>query len=163
MRHPSAIVAASASTAAARVAVAAALLAFLLAGCQALASTPPPPTPADFAGIVSFLAAEGIAVENVTTGDAGCDDRQLVGPAISLRAGGLDQATPVALHLYLFRGAAAYEKLRSAVDDCAASYVTDASTYESIDAMPFVAAGQGPWGDAFREALRTALTKAAGG
>jgi hypothetical protein len=140
-----------------------ALLATLVSGCQALASTPPPPTPADFAGIVAFLAAEGIAVENVTTGDAGCDDRQLVGPAISSRASGLDQATPVALHLYLFKGAAAYEKLRPAVDACAASFVTDASTYESIDAMPFVAAGQGPWAPGFREALRTALTKAAGG
>jgi hypothetical protein len=139
------------------------LLAFSLVGCQALASTPPPPTPADFAGIVAFLASEGIGVQDVRTGDAGCDDRQLIGPAISLRASGLDQTTPVALHVYLFRGAAAYEKLRSAVDDCAASYVTDASTYESVDAMPFVAAGQGPWAPGFREALRTALTKAAGG
>ncbi len=141
----------------------AALLAFSLTGCQALASTPPPPTPADFAGIVAFLAAEGIAVDNVRTGDAGCGDRRLVGPAISLRAGGLDQATPVAVHLYLFKGAAAYEKLRSVVDDCAGAFVADASTYESIDAMPFVAVGQGPWAPGFREALRTALTKAAGG
>jgi hypothetical protein len=115
-----------------------AVLAFSLAGCQALTSTPPPPTPADFAGIVAFLAAEGIAVQDVRTGDPGCDDR-------------------------LFKGAPAYEKLRSAVDACAASFVTDASTYESIDAMPFVAAGQGPWAPGFSEALRTALTKAAGG
>jgi hypothetical protein len=139
------------------------LLAFSLVGCQALASTPPPPTPADFAGIVAFLASEGIGVQDVRTGDAGCDDRQLIGPAISLRASGLDQAAPATLHFYLFKGAPAYEKLRSAVDACAASFVTDASTYESIDAMPFVAAGQGPWAPGFSEALRTALTKAAGG
>lgn len=170
MRHPSAIVAASASIAAARVAFAAARVAFvaalfgiLVAGCSGLASTPPPPTPADFAGIVSFLAAEGIAVENVTTGDAGCDDRQLVGPAISLMATGLDQARPVVVHLYLFRNQKAYDKLRAAVDQCATAFVTDPGAFETVDAVPFVAAGQGPWGDAFREAMRTALTKAAGG
>jgi hypothetical protein len=142
---------------------AALLLALTLGGCTGLAATPPPPTPADFAGIVAFLAAEGIGVEDVKTGDAGCDDRQLVGPAISLKASGLDQATPTRLHLYLFRNAAAYDKLRPAVDACAASFVTDPETYESVDASPFVAAGQGPWGPTFREALRTALTKAAGG
>jgi hypothetical protein len=139
------------------------VLAAVVAGCTGLAATPPPPTPADFAGIVSFMAAEGIAVETVRTGDAGCADDRLVGPAISLRATGLDQPTPVALHLYLFRNARAYEKLRSAVDACAASFVTDPETYESVDASPFVAAGQGPWAPAFREALRAALTKAADG
>ncbi len=138
-------------------------LAALLTGCQALASTPPPPTPADFAGIVSFLAAAGIGVENVKTGDAGCADWQLVGPAISLSATGLDQSQPALVHLYLFKGADAYQQLRSAVDACARSFVTDASTYEAVDASPFVAVGQGPWGAGFREALRTALTKAAGG
>jgi hypothetical protein len=163
VRHLSAIAAAPASIAAARLAVVAALAAVIVAGCSGLASTPPPPTPADFAGIVSFLAAEGIAVENVRTGDAGCDDRQLVGPAISLMATGLDQARPVAVHLYLFRNQQAYDKLRPSVDRCAASFVTDPESFETVDAVPFVAAGQGPWGDAFREALRTALTKAAGG
>ena len=112
---------------------------------------------------MSFLATEGIAVADVKTGDAGCADRQLVGPAISLSASGLDQAAPAGVHLYLFGGQPAYEKLRAAVDACARSFVTDPSTYESVDASPFVAVGQGPWGAAFREALRTALTKAAGG
>lgn len=140
-----------------------AALAIVLAGCRALAGTPPPPTPADFAGIVSFLTAEGIAVEQVRTGDAGCADPKLVGPAISLRASGLDQKSPAPVHLYLFRNAASYEKLRSNVDACAASYVTDPSAYEVVDSVPFVAAGQGPWGPGFAAALRTALDKAAGG
>lgn len=139
------------------------VLATLLTGCQALASTPPPPSPADFAGIVSFLAAAGVGVEDVRTGDAGCTDRQLVGPAISLTATGLDQSQPVVVHLYLFKGADAYQKLRPAVDTCAASFVTDPATYEAVDASPFVAVGQGPWAPGFREALRTALTRAAGG
>jgi hypothetical protein len=140
-----------------------AALALLASGCSGLAATPPPPTPADFAGIVSFLSAEGIAVSGVQTGGAGCDDRQLVGPAISLNASGLDQGQPVPIHLYLFKNAAAYDRLRPAVDACAKTYVTDPSTYESVDATPFVAVGQGPWGTAFRAAVQTALTKAAGG
>jgi hypothetical protein len=163
VRHPSAIAAALADKAAARVAVVVTLVVGLVAGCTGLAATPPPPTPADFAGIVAFLAAEGIGVQDVKTGDAGCDDRQLVGPAISLRASGLDQASPTTVHLYLFRNAAAYERQRSAVDVCAASFITDPATYEVVDASPFVAVGQGPWGASFREAVARALTKAAGG
>jgi len=138
-------------------------VALAVAGCRALADTPPPPTPADFAGIVSFLAAEGIAVDQVRTGDAGCTDPKLVGPAISLDASGLDQASPVPLHLYIFADAPAYERLRSNVDACSASYVTDPSTYEAVDTVPFVAAGQGPWAAGFTAALRSALGKAAGG
>ena len=150
-------------TARAATLVVATLLPVVLGGCTALAGTPPPPSPADFAGIVSFLAAEGITVDQVRTGDAGCPDPKLVGPGISLRASGLDQASPVPLHLYLFRNAASYEKLRSNVDACSASYVTDPTTYEVVDSVPFVAAGQGPWGAGFAAALRTALDKAAGG
>jgi hypothetical protein len=139
------------------------VVALLASGCSGLAGTPPPPTPADFAGIVSYLTAEGIGVSGVQTGGAGCDDRQLVGPAISLTASGLDQAQPVPVHLYLFKNAAAYDKLRPSVDACAQAYVTDPSTYESVDASPFVAVGQGPWGAGFRAAVQAALTKAAGG
>jgi hypothetical protein len=142
----------------------AALLAMTVAlvGCKALAGTPPPPSPADFAGVVSFLSAAGIGVEQVRTGDTGCADPKLVGPAISLKASGVDQATPVALHLYLFKNRASYEKLRSNVDACAAAYVTDPATYESVDATPFVAVGQGPWAPGFAAALRSALDRAAG-
>ena len=146
-----------------RIVLAVAALALLVSGCGGLAGTPPPPTPADFAGIVSFLSAEGIGVTGVQTGSPGCDDRQLVGPAISLTASGLDQSQPVPVHLYLFKNAAAYDKLRPTVDACARAYVTDPSTYESVDASPFVAVGQGPWGAGFREAVQAALTKAAGG
>jgi hypothetical protein len=119
-------------------------------------------TPADFAGVVSFLAAEGIAVEGVRTGDAGCADPKLIGPAISLQVSGLDQEAPVALHLYIFKNQGSYEKLRSNVDACAASYVTDPATYETVESTPFVVVGQGPWASGFTAALRTALDKAAG-
>jgi hypothetical protein len=136
--------------------------ALVLSGCQALASTPPPPTPADFAGIVGSLGARGIGVEDVRTGDSGCADPDLTGPGVSLSARCLDQATSVPIHLYMFRNTASYARLRAAVDACARSYVTDAATYESLDAVPFVLAGQGPWPAGFRAALQAALTEAAG-
>jgi hypothetical protein len=136
--------------------------ALVLSGCQALAATPPPPTPADFAGIVGSLGARGIGVEDVRTGDSGCSDPDLTGPGVSLSARGLDQPTSVPLHLYMFRNTASYEKLRAAVDACARAYVTDAATYESLDAVPFVLAGQGPWPTEFRSALQAAITEAAG-
>jgi hypothetical protein len=136
--------------------------ALVLGGCKALAGTPPPPSPADFAGVVSFLSAAGIGVQQVRTGDTGCTDPKLVGPAISLQASGVDQATPVALHLYMFKNQASYEALRSSVDACARSYVTDPATYETVESTPFVAVGQGPWAPGFTAALRSALDKAAG-
>ena len=96
------------------------------------------------------------------TGDSGCSDPDLIGPAVSLRARGLDQATSVPLHLYMFRNTASYQKLRSAVDACARSYITDATTYESLDSVPFVLVGQGPWPPTFKGALQAAITEAAG-
>ena len=142
--------------------VAGAALAVALVGCRALAGTPPPPTPADFAGVVSFLSAAGIGVAGVRTGDTGCADPKLVGPAISLQASGVDQVAPVPIHLYLFKNQASYQKLRSNVDACAASYITDPATYEVVESTPFVAVGQGPWASGFTAALRSALDRAAG-
>ena len=52
--------------------------------------------------------------------------------------------------------------LRSAVDACARSYVTDPETYETVETSPFVLAGQGPWGPQLKDNLRAALTDAAG-
>ena len=55
-----------------------------------------------------------------------------------------------------------FERLRSTVDDCARSFVTDPETFESIDQSPYVLAGQGPWAPAFEAALRAGLEAAAG-
>jgi hypothetical protein len=48
------------------------------------------------------------------------------------------------------------------VDACAASFITDPSTYETVESTPYVAVGQGPWAPGFTAALRSALDKAAG-
>jgi hypothetical protein len=40
--------------------------------------------------------------------------------------------------------------------------VTDPATYESVESSPYVVAGQGPWGPAFRDNIRAAITEAAG-
>ena len=67
-------------------------------------------------------------------------------PRSAFDAVGLDQATPVRLYVYIFRNRATYERLRSTVDGCARSFVTDPATFESVETSPYVVAGQGPWG-----------------
>jgi hypothetical protein len=135
---------------------------FLLAGCGVISTSAPAPTPADFQGIAGEMAKRGIVIDHLVSGDAGCDDHTLVQTAIGLDASGLDQAEPVRLHLYIFRDREAYERLRSTIDACVADFVTDPSTFESIDDSPFVLAGQGPWSPDFKATLREALEVAAG-
>jgi hypothetical protein len=145
-----------------RVAVAAATVGVVLAGCGVVSRTPPAPTPADFLGISSSLVGRGIAIDHVVAGDAGCADQNLGKTAISFRASGLDQATPVPVYLYIFGSRDSFVNRRSDVDACARSYATDPATFESIDVSPFVLAGQGPWAPKFAAALRAGLTEAAG-
>ncbi|HEX6867771.1 MAG TPA: hypothetical protein VF119_03150, partial [Candidatus Limnocylindrales bacterium] len=123
---------------------------------------PPSPTPADFPGLASELQKRGLHVGDPVAGDAGCDDTVLAPTAISFDVSGKDQATPVKVYLYVFRNKATYERLRSTIDACARSYVTDATTYESVEQSPFVLAGQGPWAPEFKTTIRTAIETAAG-
>jgi hypothetical protein len=62
----------------------------------------------------------------------------------------------------MFADRATYERLRSTVDACARSFVTDPETYQSVEQSPFVMVGQGPWGRAFEAALRAGILVAAG-
>jgi hypothetical protein len=138
------------------------LVATFVLACGTISRTPPAPTPADFPGIVSDMSVRGIHVGNIVSGDAGCSDTDLAKTAIAFDASGIDQATPVHLYVYIFRNRGTYERLRSTVDACARSYVTDPSTYESVDTSPYVLSGQGPWGQQFKDNLRSAIVEAAG-
>ena len=138
------------------------LVALLVAGCSFVKTGPPSPTPADFPDTAIQLSQRGIAIEHVVSGDAGCDDKVLGPTAIGFDASGLDQATPVRVHLYIFRNRESFERLRATIDDCARAFVTDPETYESIEQSPFVLVGQGPWGSRFEAALRSGLEVAAG-
>jgi hypothetical protein len=140
----------------------AAWLALAVAGCGALTTTPPAPTPADFQGITSELAKRGVGVNHFVSGDAGCPDPVLTPTAIAFDAKGLDQADYVRIYVYIFRNRDTFERLRASIDACAASFVTDPQTYESVDESPYVLAGQGPWGTEFEAALRAGLAAAAG-
>jgi hypothetical protein len=133
-----------------------------LAGCGVLVETPPAPTPADFQGIAADLVQRGIRIDNIVSGDAGCPDQELARTAIGLDAEGLDQATPTRLFIYIFRNRDAYERLRETVDACARSYVVDPEAFESVEVSPFVVTGAGPWAPEFNQAVRAALTEAAG-
>jgi hypothetical protein len=136
----------------------------LVTGCAATTIVgEPSPTPTDIIGIADALRMRGVTVSGLVSGDAGCDDPDMIGAAIRFSASGVDQGTPVTARIYIFRNDRSYQKLRPAVDSCAADWVSDPLTFEAIDVSPYVLAGQGPWGAGFRDAVRTALTEAAGG
>ena len=113
-------------------------------------------------GIATEFQKRGLHLNHLVSGDAGCPDQVLTPTAIGFDASGLDQAEVVHIYVYIFRNRATFERLRATVDDCARSYVTDPETFESLDQSPFVMAGQGPWGQQFKAALRAGLEVAAG-
>lgn len=139
-----------------------AVLIVMLAGCSSLVESRPTPTPLDFGGITVAFAGTGIVVSNTTSGDAGCSDASLIPTAIAFDASGLDQPAAVHLRIYIFGDRAAYERRRPDVDTCDAQWATDPATFETIDAPPFVIAGQGPWAPGFKAALTAGLKAAAG-
>jgi len=134
----------------------------LLTGCGLISTTPPTPTAAPFPGIASAITERGIQVTRIVSGDPGCPNQDLAKTAVAFDAAGLDQSSPVQLYIYIFRDRATYERLRSTVDDCARTYVTDPETYESVETSPYVVSGQGPWGEQFKSNLRAAIVEAAG-
>ena len=143
-------------------ALAGVVLGVALAGCGLVSTSPPAATPTDFGGLASLLDPQGIVVTDVVSGDAGCTDPDLVPTAIAFDARGLDQATTVRIHLYVFRNKAAWERHRDAIPGCAASFVTDPQTFEQVEQSPYIVASQGPWGADFEAALRRALEQGAG-
>ncbi len=138
------------------------IVAFVAAACGTISTTPPAATPADFPGITAELANNGIGVNHFVSGDAGCADPVLTPTAIAFDAKGLDQLENVRIYVYIFRNRQAFERLRASVDACAASFVSDPETFETVEESPFVLAGQGPWAPDFENALREAMAEAAG-
>ena len=134
----------------------------LLAACGVVSTTPPAPTPADFFGITANLERRDVAVDHVTSGDAGCDDPVLRRTAIAFDSSGLDQVTPVRVYVYIFRNREAFDRLRQTVDACAASYATDPEAFASVEASPYVVTSAGPWAPRFQAAMRAAIQEAAG-
>jgi hypothetical protein len=137
-------------------------LAVGLAGCGALRITPEPATPTDFPGLAGRFNAAHVQVRDWVSGDAGCDDRDLIPTAISFMASGLDQPDPVKVYLYVFRNRQAFEEHRQSIGPCAQAFVTDPQTYEEVEQSPYVLAGQGPWAPEFEAAVREVLAQAAG-
>lgn len=134
-----------------------------VAGCGALTTTPPAPTAADFPGIAGLLLRNGLTVDAIVSGDAGCDDRELARTAIAFDAAGLDQPTSTRVHIYIFRNEPALERLRSRVEACVRSYANDPESFGFVEEAPFIAAGAGPWAPDFRAAIEAALREGAGG
>jgi hypothetical protein len=148
----------------ARVVIAATMAtASLLAGCAATTIVgEPSPTPADILGITDALRSRDVIVSDLVSGDAGCEDPEMIAAAIAFSASGAGQASPLPVRIFIFRNDRSYEKLRSAVDACARAWVSDPATFEAIDVSPYVMVGQGPWPAGFRDAIRAALLEASG-
>ena len=92
-----------------------ALVTLFVAACNYVETTPPAPTPADWSGMAIQFAKRGLHLDNVVSGEPGCDDKVLRPTAIAFDASGLDQATPVRLYLYAFADRATFERLRSSI------------------------------------------------
>ncbi len=139
-------------------------LVLAVAGCRATTELgPPQATPTDMGGVAAALQTQGVYINDLVSGDAGCPDQTLGKAAITFEASGLDQTTPVTVHFFIFDDDAAYQRARPSVDVCAKSFVTDPSTYEALDQSPYVFVGQGPWGTKFKDAVRAGLAIAAKG
>ena len=116
----------------------------------------------DFPGIAGELANRGLDLDAIASGDDGCSDPTLTATAIGFDASGLGMEAPIRLRIYIFRTGETYDRRRPDVDGCVLAWATDPATFELIDARPFVLAGQGPWTDEFKAAIREALAVAAG-
>lgn len=142
--------------------VAALMAGLVVAGCAALQGAAPTPTPKAFPGIAGELGRVGIDALTWTSGDAGCDDPTLAPTAIRFDVQGLDQPTPVQLRIYIFRNREAWQRRSADVEACIAEWATDPATFEILQTSPYVLAGQGPWPPQFEQAIRQAITAAAG-
>jgi hypothetical protein len=141
--------------------LAAVLVCLSFAACD-YDENPANPSPDSLSTSLNVFGADGIAISNVVSGDAGCQDVNLAHDAVSFDAMGLDQTTPTRVYLYGFRDKPTFQRLSSTVDACARSYVKDPADYGSVQVSPYVLSGPGPWAPQFGDRLRDALTKAAG-
>ena len=146
----------------ARIAALALAAGLVLTGCSTIEQGPPSPTPLDFPGMSGEFSRVGITVSDWRSGDDGCGDATLAPTAVAFRATGAGVTTPVPLRVYIFKDKAAWTRRSADVDTCVAAWATDPATVELIDVSPYVLAGQGPWPESFKTALRAAITRAAG-
>ena len=133
-----------------------------LTGCGAILEGPPEPTPMDFPGIAGEIANRGLDLDRIVSGDDGCGDPTLTATAIGFDVRGLGATDPIRLRVYIFRTGETYDRRRPDVDRCVAAWASDPGAVEFVDARPYVVAGQGPWPDALKAAIREALAVAAG-
>ena len=120
------------------------------------------PTPTDFAGLVKSLSEQELTVDDAVSGDPGCAEKELVPMAISFTLSGAGITTPVRARVYLFATQASYDKLRQLVDTCAVAWIANPAALLMVDAAPYVLVTEGIPEGAPAEAIRAALSAAAG-
>jgi hypothetical protein len=141
------------------------LLLVVVAGCGSTldaARGSVEPTPTDFAGLVKALSEQELTVADVVSGDPGCANQELVPMAISFDLAGAGIPAAVHARVYRFANKESYDKLRQLVDACAAEWIGDPSTLLMVDASPYVLVTEGIPEGAAADAIRAALSEAAG-
>lgn len=139
-----------------------ALACLVVAACGTISSSPPPAGPDDFVGISRRMAASGVTIQHVVSGDAGCDDPQLGRTAIRFEASGVDQAQPATVYLYIFRNRAAFQRNRPVVAGCAGAYAPEPPGAQRIEVSPYILVAAAPLAPGLADALTNALREAAG-
>lgn len=119
----------------------------------------------DLSGLVQEMVKRGIAVLSATSGEAGCDDPDLVANAVHFRVLPPGEARPRDVFLFTFGNHAAWAAGGPAVTACRTAWSARVATGEEgvweLDVSPFRLFGAG-WSPTLRELLRQAVTVAAG-
>jgi hypothetical protein len=137
----------------------------MLAGCGSVGGTMPPPTPAGANGIFEQWALRGITTYTRTSGDPGCQDRDLddnaVHVVVSLGLTGERRD----VYLFHFRNRVRWADGKPAVDACQGQFEARSArvggAVERLDVSPYRAFGDG-WSAALKAALQAGLEVAAG-
>ncbi|MGO9179482.1 MAG: hypothetical protein ACLQBX_16920 [Candidatus Limnocylindrales bacterium] len=138
-------------------------VAALAATCE---GSPAPATPAPATSVFEELEVQGGLTVNLTAGDPGCTDRNMIPYAIHAQVKLPANAAQVS-DVYLFtwndhagwtRGAVAFESCRT---EYTAGTLAAGRTIDEIDVSPYRAFGPG-WSPALKAALTQALVQSAG-
>ena len=132
----------------------------LLAACSSLEAVA---TPADAQGIFEELARRGGTVTEIVSGETGCGEADLVDNAIRFRLLAPGAAEPARVHLFLFRGRAAFDQGAEPVERCRSTFESGApaGSVGGLAVAPYRLFASG-WSPEAGELLETTLEAMAG-
>lgn len=132
---------------------------------SACAGPPVADTPQPATGVFTQMATNGIATENLTSGDSGCNDPAQAPFAIHAKVRYPASASGTSdVYLFTYADRGAWQREADAFESCRAAYASGAANGRTVDELaisPYRAFGAG-WSPQLRAAIRQSLTQAAG-